>query len=140
MYLTIDDLKSGVFEESLDVITRNEDNANTAIKEAIDEVNSYLSIRYKMSVEFSKSGAQRNNMTVKLVRDIAIFNCFMIANPAMMSDSRMKKYDDTIKFLKSIQAGAAQIEGLEKLTADDTAGGSTYVRFGGNKKRNNSFN
>lgn len=136
-YLTIQDLARGIHREILSVITRNEDNALQAIEEAQAEVESYLTARYDIRSEWNKTDSNRNTMVVKLVRDIAIYNCFQISNPVNMPDSRRDAYKDAISFLKEVQAERAAIDGLTRLTG--TTGTSSYVSFGSNKKRKNNY-
>ena len=126
-----------MYGEILNVLTRNADNANKAISDAMAEVESYLCARYDMKAEFSKSGDQRAAMVVKIVRDIAIYNCYSISNPVNMPESRRNTYKDAIAYLKEVQAERASIDGLVRLGG--TSGASSYVVFGGNKKRKNQY-
>ena len=137
MYLQPEDLERGVRGEILAVVTRNIDNARQAISEAQAEVESYLTARYDIRAEFAKTGDSRLPMVVKLVRDIALYNCFNIANPVSMPENRITAYNNAIKFLKEVQAERASIDGLTRLTG--TTGKSSYATFGGNRKRNNQY-
>lgn len=137
MYLQPEDLERGARGEILAVVTRNADNARQAIAEAQAEVESYLTARYDIRAEFAKTGDSRLPMVVKLVRDIALYNCFNIANPVSMPENRTTAYNNAVKFLKEVQAERASIDGLARLTG--TTGMSSYVSFGGNRKRKNQF-
>lgn len=137
MYLQPEDLERGVRGEILSVVTRNADNVRQAIAEAQAEVESYLTARYDIRAEFAKTGDSRLPMVVKLVRDIALYNCFNIANPVSMPENRVTAYNNAVKFLKEVQAERASIDGLTRLTG--TTGTSSYVSFGGNRKRKNQF-
>lgn len=137
MYLDVNDLKKGIHAEVLNVITRSNDNAAQAIAEAQAEVESYLAARYDIRSEWSRTGDQRCTMVVKLVRDIALYNCYNISNPVNMPESRRNSYKDAINYLKEVQAERASIDGLVRLTG--TTGTSSYVSFGGNSKRNNQY-
>jgi len=140
MYLDQTDLEKGLYPEILNVLTRsNPDNISNAISEAIAEVNSYLGVRYNMQAEWNKSGSSRNVLVVKMVRDIALYNCYNISNPVNMPESRVQKYKDTISFLKDVQAERAQLDGLTRLSDASNISGSNYLTFGGNTKRNNSY-
>lgn len=132
MYLTTTDLEMGIQEEVLTVITRNRQKAEQAIADAIAEVRSYLCARYDMDKELSKTCGDRSPMVVKVVRDIALYNCYNISNPVNMPESRRDAYRDAVAYLKSVQAERASIEGLVRLNA---ATGSSYVAHGGNKKK-----
>ena len=133
MYLTTTDLEMGIQEEILTVITRNRQKAEQAIADAIAEVRSYLCARYDMDLELAKTGGDRSPMVVKVVRDIALYNCYGISNPVNMPESRRDAYRDAVAYLKSVQAEHATIEGLVRLNA---ATGSNYVSYGGNPKKN----
>ena len=133
MYLTTTDLEMGIQEEILTVITRNRQKAEQAIADAIAEVRSYLCARYDMDLELAKTGGDRSPMVVKVVRDIALYNCYGISNPVNMPESRREAYRDAVAYLKSVQAEHATIEGLVRLNA---ATGSSYVSYGGNPKKN----
>ena len=137
MYLQPEDLERGVRGEILSVVTRNADNVRQAIAEAQAEVESYLTARYDIRAEYAKTGDSRLPMVVKLVRDIALYNCFNIANPVSMPENRVTAYNNAVKFLKEVQAERASIDGLTRLTG--TTGTSSYVSFGGNRKRKNQF-
>jgi phage gp36-like protein len=138
-YIGIEDLKKGIRGEVLQVITREEENALQAIAEAQAEVASYLSARYNIAAEFEKGDAdERDIMVVKLVRDIALYNCFNIANPASIPENRVKSYDNAIKFLRDCQSEKASLASLQRLKVnEDGTTSSSYVAFGGNPKRNN---
>lgn len=137
MYLQPEDLERGVRGEILSVVTRNADNVRQTIAEAQAEVESYLTARYDIRAEFAKTGDDRLPMVVKLVRDIALYNCFNIANPVSMPENRVTAYNNAVKFLKEVQSERASIDGLTRLTG--TTGTSSYVSFGGNRKRKNQF-
>lgn len=137
MYLTIEDLKQGIYGETLQTITRKQANAEQAIIDAQEEIRTYLAVRYDIAAEFEKTGDARNIMIVKMVKDIAIYNCYMMSSPVNMPAVRQSQYDATIKLLKYIQREQAVLQGLSRLDAGTA--GSNYVKFGGNTKRNNSF-
>ena len=137
MYLSYDDLLTGINTESLNVITRNRDNADQAIREAVAEVRSYLCVRYDIDSEFKKSGDDRDPMVFRMVRDIALYRCYAISNPSSMPEMRRRNYDDAISLLKSIQGEKAALPGLKRLDGDTD--GSNYVKYGGNAKRRNKW-
>lgn len=138
MYLSIDDLKKGIYGEVLAVISRSDENALQAIAEAEAEVESYLNARYDIRAEFAKTGNNRSKMVMKIVRDIAIYNCYCISNPVNMPESRRNTYKDAIAYLKDVQSERVSIDGLTRLSGGNETG-SNYVKFGGNRKRNNQY-
>ena len=137
MYITLEELTDGIHAESLTAITRGDDSkAAKAIDDAMAMVRSYLCVRYDIEAEYAKTGAARDGMTVKLVRDIAIYYCYEGSSPVNMPETREKAYDDAVAFLKSVQAEKAAMPGLARL---DGSKGSNYVKFGGNRKRRNKW-
>ena len=132
MYLDIEDLKKGIRGEVLNVITREENNALQAIAEAMAEVESYLCARYDIASELAKApdNTSRITMVVKLVRDIALYNCHNISAPVNMPEGRVKSYENTVKFLRDCQAEKASIPKLKRLnTAEDGTVSSNYVSY-----------
>lgn len=137
MYLNTEELTDGIHAESLTAITRGDNSkATQAIEDAMAMVRSYLCVRYDIEAEYAKTGNARDGMTVKLVRDIAIYYCYEGSSPVNMPETREKAYDDAIAFLKSVQAEKAAMPGLLRL---DGSRGSNYVKFGGNRKRRNKW-
>lgn len=137
MYISVEELTDGIHAESLTAITRGDNSkATQAIEDAMAIVRSYICVRYDIEAEYAKTGAARDGMTVKLVRDIAIYYCYEGSSPVNMPETREKAYDDAIAFLKSVQAEKAAMPGLARL---DGSKGSNYVKFGGNRKRRNKW-
>lgn len=136
MYINYNDLKTGINEETLSVITRNQNNAEQAIREAEAEVRTYLCVRYDIDEEYSKTGDSRDATVFRLVRDIALYRCYAISNPTSMPDIRRQNYEDAIKLLRDIQAERASLT-LTRL--DGGSQGSNYVKYGGNQKRKNKW-
>ncbi|GHV66966.1 hypothetical protein FACS1894199_11480 [Bacteroidia bacterium] len=139
MYLSIDDLKKGMYQENLNVVSRGEENVLQAIVEAEAEVASYLSVRYDMATELAKpsESADRIPIVVKLVRDIALYNCCCVGGAVNIPEFRGQRYKESISYLKEVQAERAQIQGLQRLNATSDGGtSSSYASFGGsNTKR-----
>jgi len=138
MYINYNDLKTGIAEETLTVISRSQSNAEQAIRESEAEVASYLSARYDIAAELARTGDARNYKVFQLVRDIAIYKCYVISNPAGIPEVRRQTYEDALAFLRDVQSEKAALPGLTRLNGAN-AGGSDYVRFGGNRKRRNRW-
>ncbi|MHB9003507.1 MAG: phage protein Gp36 family protein [Coriobacteriia bacterium] len=140
MYIEQIDIENGgIYPEILQVIARNPENIATAIKDSISEVSAYLMARYDIDTELAKTGSSRNNLVLKMIRDIAVYNCFLQSNQVNMPEIRINNYKSTIAMLKEVQAERASIPGLTRLSDIDGTSGSSYLRFGGNTKRNNNY-
>lgn len=137
MYITVEELTDGIHAESLTAITRGDNSkAAQAIEDAMATVRSYICVRYDIEAEYAKTGAARDGMTVKLVRDIAIYYCYEGSSPINMPETRKDAYDNAVRFLERVQAEKAAMPGLDRL---DGSKGSNYVKFGGNRKRRNKW-
>ena len=137
MYITVEELTDGIHAESLTAITRGDNSkATQAIEDAMAMVRSYLCVRYDIEAEYAKTGAARDGMTVKLVRDIAIYYCYEGSSPVNMPETRKDAYDNAVRFLERVQAEKASLPGLTRL---DGVRGSNYVKYGGNRKRRNKW-
>ena len=137
MYITVEELTDGIHAESLTAITRGDTGkASQAIEDAMAMVRSYLCVRYDIEAEYAKTGAARDGMTVKLVRDIAIYYCYEGSSPVNMPETRKDAYDNAVRFLERVQAEKASLPGLTRL---DGVRGSNYVKYGGNRKRRNKW-
>ncbi len=144
MYLNIEDLKKGMRSEVLSVLTREKENAWQAIADAQAEVESYLCARYDIATELAKEPGkepQRVKMVVKVVRDIALYNCYNYSAPVNIPDNRVKAYDNALKFLRDCQAEKAHIPGLSRLVANaDGTVSSNYVYYvTSSQKRNHHY-
>jgi phage gp36-like protein len=140
MYLAISDIQKGIRPEVLQIITRFPENLEQAINEAVAEVTSYLTARYNTDLEFVKTPEDnRVTMVVKLVRDITIYNCHNIAAPAAFPENRKNVYENTIKFLRDVQAEKASIPGLERKTTDNGEISSNYIAYNSEPKRTQQF-
>lgn len=137
MYLDKSDIEAGIQPEILSVISRSDDNINTAIKEAVAEVGSYLRARYDIDSEFLKTGSARNILVVKWVRDIAIYNIYVRSNPVNMPEAQENTYKNIISSLVKVQSEKSSIEGMDRIS--DEVSGSSYLKYGGNPKRNNHY-
>ncbi len=143
MYLSIEDLKKGIRPEVLNVIAPDESNMIQAIEEAQAEVEGYLSARYDIATELAKQPEDTNRtiMVVKLVRDIALYNCHNIHAPVNLPENRKTAYESAVKFLRDCQTEKASIPGLNRLrTSEDGTVSSNYVYYSSsNPKRNHRY-
>jgi len=138
MYLELDDLRKGAYEETLRVLQREEQNAEQAINDAIGEIKPYLSSIYDMDKEFSLVGEQRNKLILKFTRDIAIYNIYCISHPSSMNETRRLKYEDAISFLQKASQQKVIINDLPRL-AEPITGGNYSISGGGRTRRSNHY-
>ena len=144
MFLTIEDYKAVVDNNTLDVINQS-DPANLARAEsyAIDEIKSYLravkpsktGIRaYDVETAFAKQDAERNKQLVMYACDIALYHLIAWLPKRIGFEIRELRYKRAIEWLESVQAGNVllDIPLIDDSETDDNTGSST--RWGSMQK------
>ena len=136
MFITDTDYDATIHTEILGVLTRNNPTVKqTAEREAIGLASSYLNGKFDCATIFNQTGDNRNPVILMFVKDIAIYNMHSIHNPRAIPDIRVKRYDDAIEWLKSLNKDQANPVNLERSTnkyKDD-------IQYGSNPKRQNHF-
>ncbi|KAA6329796.1 hypothetical protein EZS27_021431 [termite gut metagenome] len=94
------------------------ENRERAEKAAIEEVSSYLRGRYDIDRIFSATGQERNEMIVKCLCDIVLYNLNASTPAGNGIDRREGRYELTIKYLEKVQKGAI-IPDLPTLSGED---------------------
>ncbi|MDR3327755.1 MAG: DUF1320 domain-containing protein [Prevotellaceae bacterium] len=138
MYLNTEDITKGMRTEVLNIITRNNNEiTRQAIIDAQAEVEAYLCARYDILGEFEKDADidDRSQMVVKLVRSIAIYNCYIYSAPVNMPANVKDSYENSIKFLRDVQAEKASIIWLKRLTTEDGKVSSNYIYYTGESQK-----
>jgi len=104
-FLTKDDLKSELYEEVLESITRGDDTRiDTAIGLALGEAQNFLGIKYDVDDIYSKVGAERNTTVLRLIKDIAVFRLYGVLEST--PEDIQTRYDSARRDLELI-AGTA---------------------------------
>jgi phage gp36-like protein len=106
------------------------ENRERAEKAAIEEVSSYLRGRYDINKIFSATGEERNEMIVKCLCDIVLYNLNANTVGGNGSERREERYELTIKYLEKVQKGFV-IPELSTLTgADGEEDINNPIRYG----------
>lgn len=144
MLVTVDKIKSAsLYPEIVDKITRgNTSEAELMIQMAEDKVKSYLS-KYDIPAIFG-DGETQPTVSSPLIEGfiIAIASWYLVkkANPNVNIELFRVDYEDTMDWLKDLQAGKVNPD-LPYKPADEVTGESddTDVFFSSNNKRTQSF-
>jgi hypothetical protein len=103
--LTIDDLKTHLYTEVIETISRDEE---SLVQEAIDaaelEAVGYLE-RYDTEDLFSKEDGNRDKTLLMYLKDMAVWNLLAVSNPDTDLDFREKRYKTALNWLTKIQGG-----------------------------------
>lgn len=134
-YLSIEEIKTHLYTEQVEVITGGDDTLlQAAIDGAVSEAKGYLSA-FNIKSEFEKQGDARNALLVIFLKDIAVWHFVNICNVNTDLGLRMERYKRAVDWLKAVQRGEVAPD-LEKLEPEKQTG---VVLFSSNPKRNNHF-
>lgn len=137
-YLTVDEIKSYLYEENVDVITRNDDTiVEAAIDAAMAEAKGYLGA-YDVTAVFGATGTQRNQLLLIMVKDITAWHIMKLSNAGIHYEYRKQVYERAIKYLQDVQKG--NITPDFPVLNDDSGDPLTHtIKFGSNDKKSNRF-
>lgn len=143
-YLVKADLKTHIYLEVLNEISRNDDTIiDTRISAAIAEVKSYLS-RYDLLKLFGDAVTApevESEHLKNIVKDIACWHILRLSNPNIDMTLFKAAYDDAIRFLEKVMLGKADPEGWP-YKADDPAtptNENNGIQWSSTKKRTQHF-
>lgn len=107
MFLTVDDYRGVCDEYEFEVITNNSETREIAEAAALEQIASYLRHRYDLDRAFSASGCCRNSMLVQCAVNISLWLMIHRLPQNMGHERRECLYNDSVKWLRDIQAGKA---------------------------------
>lgn len=139
MFLSIDELKTHLYNENMSVITQDDDTIVTAaIDGAVSEAKGYLSA-YDTDKIFSARGEDRNGLLLIFVKDIAVWHFMTLCNLGADLDFRRFRYERAVDWLKQVQRGnvSPDLPLIDK-DEDGKPDHGEYL-FGSNPKRNQRF-
>jgi phage gp36-like protein len=135
-FLTISELKTHLYNENVEVISRNDDTiVQAAIDAALAEAKGYLTA-YDVSAVFTATGSNRNALLLTFVKDIATWHFLVLCNAGVELELRQDRYERAINWLKAVQKGDVSAD-LPADTSDDAVSG--VIIFGSNTKREQHF-
>jgi len=138
MWVTKEDLATHLRNEQIAAIAREDATiVEAAIDGAVAEAKGYLSA-FDVATIFSTVSANRNQLLLIFVKDIAVFHLINLSNVNTGYEMRKQRYDRAIKWLESVQTG--QVTTDLPIKKDESGNAAeTRVKFGGNPKREQHF-
>lgn len=102
-FITKQELTSHIYEENMDVISRDDDQKVTdAIDSAVSEAKTYLN-RFDVETLFARTGSDRDPILVLYIKDIAKWHFIPNCNAGVDYTAALDRYEKAIEFLKRIQ-------------------------------------
>lgn len=140
MFLKDDDFKSAFDDFELEQFEANTAKRLSAERSALEKIAGYLRGRYDVNKAYSATGDDRNPMLVECAVNITIWLMGHRLPDNMGGDKRKDLYDDSIKWLKDIQAGKAKPD-LPTYVSEDGSDTDTAnpIKWGSQKKTQNTW-
>ncbi len=137
-FLTKDELKTKSHIEIIDAITRDDDTiVDMIISESISFMKGYLTARYDADAVFSKTGSLRDQVVLKILKAIVIYEIYSSHNPRMMSEVVKANHEQAIAWLKEVRKGNINPD-LPTLSVEGENPKSS-ITFGSNPRRGSQY-
>lgn len=130
MFLTLDDYSSVCDDYEFKQITEKEDVRLKAEAAAMEEIASYLRSRYDIDRAFAAVGSCRNAMLVQVAVNISLWLMIHRLPQGMGHERRECLYNDSIKWLRDVQASKASPDLPLYISADGNTDARNPVRSG----------
>ncbi len=135
-FLTENELKTLQHAEIITAITRADDTiVPMMIDESIAYMKGYLNARFDVAAEFAKEGGERNIVLLKILKAMVIYEIYSLANPAKMTEVVKENNARAMKWLTEVQKGNVNPD----LDIPDPDDDTQYIKWGGNKKKENHY-
>jgi phage gp36-like protein len=130
-FLTKTDFRFSISITVLNSLTGNDDTIIDEIAaEAVEEMKSYLSLRYDTNLIFAATGINRNKSVMMYCKDIALYHIYSISTATVIPEQRVNRYKKAISWLEEVNEQSINPEGLP-------LNSNSMVQTGGNEKRIN---
>lgn len=136
MFIELSDIKTHLYDEIIDAITReDEDILQASIDAAVSEAKGYLG-DYDVESIFTKTDSDRHPLLLIFLKDIAVWHFLNLSNPSADIELRKTRYERAIAWLKGVQKGEITPDLPLKESGADQEGS---IRFGSNSSRINQY-
>ncbi len=134
-------IRTDVFDQILEEAEEDEDAMlDQAEGEGIAFVRNFLENRYDLNTEFAKSGSDRHKVLLRMCKVVVLYLIYERIPDDLVPERIVKNYEATLKMLKEVQNGSADLPGLsvKNITNEDgETKPSTKRRWGSVPKRVN---
>lgn len=130
MFLTDEDYKAVCDDFEFEQIQANTTIRQQAEVAAMEKIASYTRDRYDMEKAFAAEGKHRNPMLVECAVNISLYTMVHRLPQAMGSERREQLYEDSIKWLRDVQASKATPDLPKYVSEDGDTDSHNPVRFG----------
>ena len=139
MFVTEDDYKTVCDDFEFEALQAHTDLRLKAELAAMEEISSYTRHRYDMAAAYRKTGEDRNPMLVQCVVNIALWYMVHRMPENMGHERRECLYNDSIKWLRDVQASKATPDLPTYVTDEGEEDAHNPVKWGSQKKTSVSW-
>lgn len=137
-YLEPAEINTHLYGEIVNEISRADATIlQAAIDAAISEMRGYISF-FDVDTILAATGTGREPILLLFTKDIAVWHFISLANPNVEMEYRETRYNNAIKWLRSVQKGET-VPNLPPATNPDETVQTGKVKFGSNTKRQTSY-
>ncbi len=126
-FIQLSDYDASIHRDILDALTRSDETVVEICEDrAIAEMRCYLARRYDCDRIFEASGAERHQLILMMVLDIAVYHIFCIHNPQKLSQIRKDRYERAVEWMKAVAREDISIEGAPLLPEEERTSGTIF--------------
>lgn len=139
VFLTTTDLLGLIDQKELDVLTGGQNTRlDVAEAMAIEEMSSYLNVRYDVEAIFSAVDPDRNALIVMYCSDITLHHLHARISPDNIPELRQTRYEAATDWLEKAADGfSAPL--LPAKQEDEEGGNSPVLRYGSSAPKNDPY-
>lgn len=130
MFLTVEDYNSVCTEFEMEQLSALTDDRLIAERAAMEQISSYTRHRYDMERAFAAEGEDRNAMLVQCAVNITLWLMIHRLPQSMGHERRECLYNDSIKWLRDVQASKASPDLPTYVSCDGNTDANNPVRYG----------
>lgn len=137
-FLEKSELKTRSHIEVINAITRDDDSiVEIIISESISFMKGYLTARYDADAIFNQTGGSRDQVVLKMLKAIVVYEIYSAHNPLMMTDVVKDNQAQAIAWLKAVQKGQINPDLPTVMVGGENP--KSPMLYGGNPKRGNHY-
>jgi len=138
MFITVQEMKTVIYDHVMDDISENDDaTVAQCIEAAVSEMKSYLASRYDVERIFRAEGNDRDPLILEDTKVIAVWNLIRLSNSELIYEQWRERYDRVIDFLKQVAEGS--ITPTLPIATDEQGNPIIKSRFGSNPKFQHNY-
>ena len=138
MFITVQEMKTVIYDHVMDDISANDDaTVQQCIEAAVSEMKSYLASRYDVERIFRAEGNDRDPLILEDTKVIAVWNLIRLSNSELIYEQWRERYDRVIDFLKQVAEGS--ITPALPIATDEQGNPIIKSRFGSNPKFQHNY-